>query len=188
VAFAGLGERTGNTSLEQVVAGYIRMYGDPGFSLKTLGRLRDLIATEVNPISPKQPIIGEVFATQAGIHQTGVRRQQQAQGGAIYLAFDAGIVGEKAEELSIIGALTGLDGIVAVLNRQIRVETGEQGRFTTSSKVVKYVYDRIQESYDGTYDSEHDTLAGQRRTFFTPQEISALAKEAQGKQRVPARR
>ena len=187
VAFAGLGERTGNTSLEQVVAGYIRMYGDPGFNLKTLSRLRDLIAQEVNPIPPKQPIIGEVFATQAGIHQTGMRRQEQAEGGAIYLAFDAAVVGEEAEELSRIGALSGMDGIVAVLNQQIKKETGQQGRYTTSSKVVKYVYDRIQEAYDGTYDSEHDTLVGQRRTFFTPQEISALAKEAQGKQRVAAK-
>jgi isopropylmalate/homocitrate/citramalate synthase len=188
VAFAGLGERTGNTSLEQVVAGYIRMYGDPGFNLKVLSQLRDLIAKEVNSIPPKQPIIGEVFTTQAGIHQTGVSRQEQAEGGPIYLAFNASVVGDEAEELSRIGALSGMDGIVAVLNKQIKVETGQQGRYTTSSKVVKYVYDRIQEAYDGTHDSEHDTLVGQRRAFFTPQEISALAKEAPVKQRVPVRR
>ena len=187
VAFAGLGERTGNTSLEQVVAGYIRMYGDPGFDLKTLSQIRDLIAEEVNQIPPKQPIIGEVFTTQAGIHQTGVRRQEQSQGGPIYLAFDASVVGVDAEEHSRIGALSGMDGIVSVLNRQIGVETGQQGRYTTSSKVVKYVYDRIQEAYDGTYDSVHDTLIGQRRTFFAPQEISTLAKEALVKQPVPAR-
>ena len=187
VAFAGLGERTGNTSLEQVVAGYIRMYGDPGFSLKTLSQLRDLIAREVNPIPPKQPIIGEVFATQAGIHQTGMRRQERAEGGAIYLAFNAALVGEEAAEHNLIGALSGMDGIVAVLNRQRRVETGQQGKYTTTSRVVKYVYDRIQEAYDGTYDSEHDTLVGQRRTFFTPQEISALAQEAPVRPRVPAR-
>ena len=29
VAFGGLGERTGNTALEQVLANYIRIYGDP---------------------------------------------------------------------------------------------------------------------------------------------------------------
>jgi homocitrate synthase NifV len=37
--FAGLGERTGNTSLEQVVAAYIRIYGDPGFDLTVLSEL-----------------------------------------------------------------------------------------------------------------------------------------------------
>lgn len=187
VAFAGLGERTGNTSLEQILAAYIRSYGDPGFSLRTLSQIRDLVVQEVNPISPKQPIIGEVFATQAGIHQTGMRRQEEAEGGPIYLPFDAALVGDHSRELSRIGALSGMDGIVVVLNRQIQLETGKQGRYTTSSKVVKYVYDRIQEAYDGTYDSEYDTLVGQRRTFFTPQEISSLAKEAQGKQRDTAR-
>ena len=39
-AFAGLGERTGNTSLEQMVAAYIRLYGDPGFNLTVLSRTR----------------------------------------------------------------------------------------------------------------------------------------------------
>jgi len=179
VAFAGLGERTGNTSLEQIVAGYVRMYGNPGLNLKTLSQIRDLLTAEVIQIPPKQPVIGDVFSTQAGIHQTGMRRQEQAKGGPIYLAFDAAVVGDEASENSVIGALSGMDGIVAVLNRQINVETGQQGRYSTTSRVVKYIYDKIQEAYDGTYDSEYDSLVGQRRTFFDPAEISALAKEGQ---------
>ncbi|MBF8268216.1 MAG: (R)-citramalate synthase, partial [Dehalococcoidia bacterium] len=188
VVFAGLGERTGNTSLEQVLANYIRIYGDPGFRLEVLSQIRDLLAQEVCTISPKQPIIGEVFATQAGIHQSGIRRQEDAEGGLIYLPFDARVVGEEAMELNRIGALSGMDGIVAVLNQQIKVETGRTGRYTITSKVVKYIYDRLQEAYDGTYDRDKDTLVNPRRTFFTPQEISALAKEAQGKQPVPVGR
>ncbi len=187
VAFAGLGERTGNTSLEQVVAGYIRLYGDPGLDLKTLGRIRDLLTDEVIPVPPKQPIIGDVFSTQAGIHQTGMSRGEQAEGGPIYLAFDAAVVGEEAGEHSVIGALSGMDGIVSVLNRRIKAETGQLGRYTTTSRVVKYIYDRIQEAYDGAYDSESNAPVGQRRSFFTPEEILALAREAQGRQRVPAR-
>jgi isopropylmalate/homocitrate/citramalate synthase len=187
VAFAGLGERTGNTALEQVVAGYIRTYGDPGFNLKALSQIRDLVAQEVIAIPPKQPIIGQVFATQAGIHQTGLQRQEQAEGGPIYLAFDAAMVGEESSELNRIGALSGMDGIVAVLNQQVQVETGQKGRYTVTSRVVKYIYDRIQEAYDGTYDKETDTLVDQRRTFFTPPEILALANEAPQRQRAPAR-
>ena len=61
--------------------------------------------------SPKQPIIGEVFATQAGIHQTGISRQGEAGGGPIYLPFDAGLVGEEVVELNRIGALSGMDGM-----------------------------------------------------------------------------
>ncbi|MFH1559954.1 MAG: 2-isopropylmalate synthase [Chloroflexota bacterium] len=188
VAFGGLGERTGNTSLEQVLANYIRIYGDPGFRLEVLSQIRDLLVQEVCPIPLKQPIIGDVFVTQAGIHQSGVRRQEDAEGGLIYLPFDARMVGDESGELNRIGSLSGMDGIVAVLNRQPEVETGKQGRYTLTSRVVKYIYDRMQEAYDGTYDSEHDTLVDARRTFFTPQEISALAKEAQGQQRVAVRR
>ena len=183
VAFAGLGERTGNTALEQVVAGYIREYGDPGFKLGVLGSIRDLITGEVCSIPPKQPIIGEVFSTQAGIHQTGVSRQDDAGGGPIYLPFDAALVGDEVSELHRIGALSGMDGIVSVLNRQVMEETGQEGTYSNVSRAVKYVYDHIQEAYDGTYDRESETLVGQRRTFFTPEEILTLAREAEDKRR-----
>ena len=190
VSFAGLGERSGNTSLEQVLANYIRIYGEPGFRLGTLGEIRDLLAKEVYPIPVKQPIIGEVFATQAGIHQSGVRRQEEAEGGLIYLPFSAGVVGDESVELNRIGALSGMDGIIAVLNQQIKKETRRLGRYTTSSKVVKYVYDAIQDAYNGTSDSQSGTLVGQRRTFFAPEEILTLAREVEvkTKQRVPAGR
>ena len=64
----------------------------------------------------------------------------------------------------------------------------EAGLSETDPIAREAIYDRIQEAYDGTYDSALDTLADQRRTFFTPQEILALAKEAQEKQRVAVRR
>ena len=183
VAFAGLGERTGNTALEQVVANYIREYGDPGLKLGVLGSIRDLITNEVCTIPPKQPIIGEVFSTQAGIHQTGVRRSDEAGGGPIYLPFDAALVGDEAVEQHRIGALSGMDGIVSVLNRKVKEETGEDGTYSTVSRAVKHVYDHIQASYDGAYDRDSDTLVNQRRTFFSAEEILALAREAEDERR-----
>ncbi len=72
VAFAGLGERTGNTSLEQMVATIIRFYGDPGFDLSVLPEMAALIGESLTPVPHNAPIIGEVFTTQAGIHQAGV--------------------------------------------------------------------------------------------------------------------
>ena len=177
VSFAGLGERTGNTSLEQIVAAYSRMYGDPGLNLKVLGSIRDLLSREVIPIPDKQPIIGDVFSTQAGLHQTGMRRSEQAEGGSIYLAFDADLVGDQAYDHSVIGALSGMDGIVAVLNNQVKEVTGEWGSYSTTSRVVKRIYDRVQESYDGEYDSEQEMFINQRRTFFTPTEIYDLSIE-----------
>ena len=183
VAFAGLGERTGNTALEQVLASYIREYGDPGFKLDVVGRIRDLITNEVCTIPPKQPIIGEVFSTQAGLHQTGVRRSDEAGGGPIYLPFDAALVGDEAVEQHRIGALSGMDGIVSVLNRKVKEETGQEGTYSNVSRAVKHVYDHIQASYDGAYDRESDTLVGQRRTFFSAEEILALAREAEAERR-----
>ena len=187
VAFAGLGERTGNTALEQVLASYIREYSDPGFKLDVVARIRDLITNEVCTIPPKQPIIGEVFSTQAGLHQTGVRRSDEAGGGPIYLPFDAALVGDEAVEQHRIGALSGMDGIVSVLNRKVKEETGQDGTYSNVSRAVKHVYDYIQASYDGAYDRESDTLVGQRRTFFSAEEILALTREAEDERRSSTR-
>ncbi len=104
VAFGGLGERTGNATLEQVLANYIREYGDPGLKLETLADIAELIHREVAPIPPKQPIVGSnIFTTQAGLHQTGVQRQVQAPGGLIYLPFAPALVGRRNETLNRIG-------------------------------------------------------------------------------------
>ncbi|MBM2827220.1 MAG: Pyruvate carboxyltransferase protein, partial [Dehalococcoidia bacterium] len=90
--FGGLGERTGNTSLEQVMANYIRAYGDPGFDLAALPEMRVLIEEHLVKLAPNSPIIGEVFATQAGLHQSGISRQEEAPGGLIYLPYDPSVV------------------------------------------------------------------------------------------------
>ena len=173
--FGGLGERTGNTPLEQMVALYVRAYGDPGFDLHALADIRRLLDAEVVPTSPKQPIIGDVFSTQAGIHQQGVARQHASEGGLIYLAYEPSLVGRDSEELDLIGALSGMEGIVAVLNGEMEKTTGQPGRFTTASRVVKQIYDCIQAAYDGEYEPETDRFVGCRRTFFSPAELAALA-------------
>jgi isopropylmalate/homocitrate/citramalate synthase len=184
VAFGGLGERTGNTCLEQVLANYIRLYGDPGFKLEALPQMRDLIDKEVSPISSKQPIIGEVFSSQAGIHQTGLSRQDKAQGGAIYLPFAPELLGETDYELNKIGALSGMDGIVSVLNRYVKAISGQDGKYTTTSRTAKYIYDKVQEAYDGVW-NENTRRWTSRRTFFTPEEIYSLAMEFEQQRSAP---
>ncbi len=177
VAFGGLGERTGNAPLEEVLANYIRLYGDPGFDLAVLSEMAELINREVTPISPKRPLLGQVFTTQAGIHQTGLERQKQAEGGLIYLPFEPALVGRQPTELNLIGALSGMDGIVAVLNRQAEKETGAPGHYTVASRLIKHIYDRVQEAYDGHYDPATDSWSGYRTTFFKPEDILALARQ-----------
>lgn len=175
-AFGGLGERTGNTSLEQMIAALIRLYGDPGFDLTALEEMKRLIDTEVTPLPDRAPIIGDVFTTSAGIHQAGLSRQEEAPGGLIYLPFAASLFGRAEVELSRLGGLSGAEGIVSVLNRELE-RLGSARRVSLTSRVVKRIYDRMQEAYDGVYDPATDTWSGYRRSFFTPDEVLAMARE-----------
>ncbi len=177
-AYGGLGERTGNTNVEQMVANYIRLYGDPGFRLPVLRQIATLIREEVADVPVKTPIIGDaIFTTQAGIHQSGVERQKKAEGGPIYLPFEPGLLGEEERELHKIGALSGAEGIVAVLNQKTKETTGQDGTYTSASRVVKYVIDKVQDAYDGTWDEATKSFKNVRRSFFSPDDIFALAKE-----------
>ena len=177
VTFAGLGERTGNTPLEQLLAGYIRLYGDPGFNLPVLSEMAALMEEELTPVPNTGPLIGEVFTTQAGIHQAGVARQEDAPGGLIYLAYDPALVGRKEAERSMIGAMSGSEGIVSILNREA-AQRDLEVRFSNTSRVVKEIYDRIQAAYNGEYDAQRDRWLNYRRTFFTLQEIWEIAATA----------
>jgi len=178
-AFGGLGERTGNCSLEQMIAARIRYYGDPGLDLSALEEMKQLIDGEVTPLPDRAPIIGEVFTTSAGIHQAGVVRQDEAPGGLIYLPFAASLFGRKEVELSRVGSLSGSEGIVSILNREME-QQGKEPRFSNTSRVVKQIYDKIQDEYDGAYDERAKRYTGYRRDFYTSEEIVALARELGG--------
>jgi citrate (Re)-synthase len=179
VAFGGLGERTGNTSLEQMVAAHIRIYGDPGFDLTVLPEMRQLVEENLIPLPDNAPIIGEVFTTQAGIHQAGVVRQEEAPGGLIYLAYDPSLVGSTTSERSVIGAMSGSEGIVSILNDEAQ-RRGHEVRFSTTSRVVKEIYDKVQSAYDGEYDEKEGRWVSYRTTFFTPEEIWKMAAVSMG--------
>jgi citrate (Re)-synthase len=176
-AFGGLGERSGNTSLEQVLANYIRLYGDPGFDLTALAEIADLINGEVRALPSNAPIVGEVFTSQAGLHQTGLERQGAAEGGYIYLAFNPNVVGREDTELHRLGHVSGIDGIVSILNRESEKRTGQPGAYAAVSRAVKYVYDKVHAAYDGQLDPKTGRYADYRMTFFTADEIYELAQE-----------
>ncbi len=179
VAFGGLGERTGNTSLEQMIAALIRYKGDPGLDLTALEEMKHLIHNEVTPLPDRAPIIGEVFTTSAGIHQAGVAAQADAPGGLIYLPFEASMFGRDTVELSRVGSLSGSEGLVSLLNRAME-ERGSEQRFKSTSRVIKKIYDRLQDEYDGQFDESSNTYSGYRRDFYTQDEIAALAEEFDG--------
>ena len=171
VAFGGLGERTGNTSLEQVLAGYIRLYGDPGFDLPVLPEMKRTVEEHLTPLAATR---ARSSATCSRRRPASTRRasrsQEDAPGGLIYLAYDPATVGSEQAERSVVGALSGSEGIVAILNREAEAR-GLDARFSTTSRVVKEIYDRVQAAYDGTYDSSADAWLDYRTTFFQPAEI-----------------
>ena len=178
VTFGGLGERTGNAALEQVVANYVREYGNPGLNLEALTEMAEVMQREVFPISEKQPIIGKgIFTTQAGLHQTGVQKQAQAQGGLIYLPFESEMMGREEVELNRIGALSGMDGIVAMLNDH-HVDAGGP-KYTTTSRIAKLVYDQVHAAYDGEYDESTECYVNYRKTFFQAEELAEMARRAE---------
>jgi isopropylmalate/homocitrate/citramalate synthase len=184
VAFGGMGERTGNTPLEQMVAALVRLYGDPGFDLDVLAEMADVLGRDVCPIYSKSPLLGDdIFTTQAGLHQTGVQRHDEAPGGLIYLPYSPSVVGREQVELYRIGGVTGMEGLVAVLNQELRAR-GEHPRYTLVSRTVKRVYDMVHDQYDGTWDEAERAYLGPRTSFFEPGELlemaSAVEEEALG--------
>jgi isopropylmalate/homocitrate/citramalate synthase len=189
VSIAGLGERTGNAALEQVVANYVRFFGDPGFNLEALREMEELVCVEVTPTHEKMPIIGKgIFGTQAGLHQTGLQRQQKAEGGLIYLPFDPALLGRTSVELNRIGALSGMDGLVAILNSQWEAATGEKNRFSLTSRVIKQIYDIVHDSFDGLYDPPMDMLSNYRTSFWEPQELLELAQRQLSDDGIPKKK
>ena len=179
-AFGGLGERTGNTPLEQMVAALVRLYGDPGFDLIALAEMAELFDTEVFPLSTKAPIIGrDIFTTQAGLHQSGVAAQGKAPGGLIYLPYASSLVGRQRDELHRVGAVSGMDGLVAILNEELK-SRGNEMRFSLTSRAVLALYEKVHESYDGEWDEESGWFVGGRRAFFEADELLEMALELEG--------
>ncbi len=176
-SFAGLGERTGNTPLEQMVAALVRIYGDPGLILPALTEIADMMETEVYPVSSKAPIIGRrIFTTQAGLHQTGVQKQQDAPGGLIYLPYSANLVGRTDAEMHLVGSLSGMDGLVAVLNKEMEA-AGEKKRYTLFSRTVKEIYDRVHAAFDGTWNEEAGKYIDPHVSFFEPSHLLEMVRE-----------
>ena len=180
-AFGGLGERTGNTPLEQMVAALVRLYGDPGLDLTALAEIAELIDTEVFPVPAKAPLVGrDIFTTQAGLHQSGVAKHDEAPGGLIYLPYTSSVVGREQDELHRVGGVSGMDGLVAILNEELAAR-GEEKRYSLVSRTVLALYNMVHESYDGKWDDEAGQCVGARKTFFEADELLEAALEIEGR-------
>ncbi|MHC4083854.1 MAG: hypothetical protein ACYSWZ_00910 [Planctomycetota bacterium] len=179
VCFAGMGERAGNTPLEQMVAAMVRFYGnpDPGMDLNVLAEIAEFIDSKVCRISSQAPLIGKtIFTTQAGLHQTGIQQQLDAPGGLIYLPYSPLLVGRNREQLHLIGSLSGNAGIVAILNQELKA-AGEEEEYNSWHPTVKWLYGKVREAFDGTWDEEEGKFVNPRTEFFEPRELMEMAEE-----------
>jgi hypothetical protein len=68
---------------------------------------------------------------------------------------------------------------VAILNTEAEARGIEQ-RFSSTSRIVKHIYDKIHDSYDGKYDADKDVWTEYRTTFFSPEEIWQMAADSLG--------
>jgi homocitrate synthase NifV len=112
VTLLGLGERAGNSRLEEVLAYLVLRKGTGNYNLLGLRELSQLVAREIGrDISSFRPIIGgDLFSCETGIHLQGLLADP-----ATYEPFDPGLVGAKRSLL--IGSKAGKHSVAAVLDR-----------------------------------------------------------------------
>lgn len=112
VTLLGLGERAGNSRLEEVLAFFTLHKKTGGYDLTGLPELSRMVANESGrEIAPSSPIIGEnLFSCETGIHLQGIMADP-----ATYEPFDPGLVG--ASRTLLIGRKAGRRSIIATLAR-----------------------------------------------------------------------
>ncbi len=112
VTILGLGERAGNSRLEEVLAYLVLRQQRDDYSLDGLLDVsRQLAAYIKQPLSPSRPIIGDgIFTCETGIHLQGLLADP-----ATYEPFDPDRIGAKRQLL--MGAKTGKHGVLAALKR-----------------------------------------------------------------------
>jgi 2-isopropylmalate synthase len=144
----GIGERAGNTSLEEVVmALYTRRdhYGcDIGINTKELYRVSRLVSRHTGMVvPPNKAIVGEnAFAHEAGIHQDGVIKHKQT-----YEIMNAELVGREAGVL-VMGKHSGRNAFrkaLADLGYDLKKEVPDHG---ISEESIDILFERFKELAD----------------------------------------
>jgi homocitrate synthase NifV len=139
VTVLGLGERAGNSRLEEVLGYLITQKHISGYRMDRIPELSRLVAhLSAQDISPHRPIIGgELFACETGLHLQGIEKDPTT-----YEPFDPALVGtrrkisigQKAGRRSIAATmrrlkLRELDGVaLARLTKSVRSLSSELGR------------------------------------------------------------
>ncbi|MBA3002362.1 MAG: pyruvate carboxyltransferase [Desulfurivibrio sp.] len=127
VTVLGLGERAGNSRLEEV-AGYLALQSTRPYDT-TLFRPLALLAGECagRNIAPHHPVVGtEIFACETGLHLAGLARNPTT-----YEPYSPGLVG--AERKLIYGGKIGRRGMIERLHQLgVQVQEAQVGRLADS--------------------------------------------------------
>lgn len=112
VTLLGLGERAGNSRLEEVLAFLVLQKKTGAYDLSGLSGLSRMVARESRQeISPSRPIVGSnLFSCETGIHLQGIMADP-----ATYEPFDPEAIG--ASRTLLIGRQAGRRSILATLGR-----------------------------------------------------------------------
>ncbi|MCX5865554.1 MAG: pyruvate carboxyltransferase [Deltaproteobacteria bacterium] len=127
VTVLGLGERAGNSRLEEV-AGYLALQGTRPYATTRLPALARLAADcSGRTIEPHQPVIGAgIFACETGLHLAGIAKDPRT-----YEPYEPTLVGAK-RRLSY-GAKVGRQGVAERLRQLgVQVQEAQLGRLADS--------------------------------------------------------
>jgi 2-isopropylmalate synthase len=114
VTVNGIGERAGNTALEEVVMA-LRVHGEAlgvhtGVDAAGIDELSRLVAERSGiAVPPNKPVVGRnAFRHASGIHQDGVLKERST-----YEVFDPAEIGRAAGSEIVLGKLSGRAGFLA---------------------------------------------------------------------------
>ena len=154
VTINGIGERAGNTSLEEVVM-TLRCHKDVAVDTNINSRLitkaSHLVSSLMNmPVQPNKAIVGRnAFAHSSGIHQDGVLKQRQT-----YEIIDPQDIG---------------------LNESVIALTARSGRAALVHRLELLGYDLTQEELDATYE-KFLVLADKKKEVYD-EDLESLVNE-----------
>ena len=160
----GIGERTGNVPLEQMVMQYASLRGSfDGMDASVITEIADYFKNEIGyNIPPSAPFVGDSFnVTKAGIHADGMLKDEE-----IYNIFDTKRILGRPAAVSI-GKGSGCAGIAYWLNEHYKL-TGARAYGKNDELVLK-----MRKEIDREYESG-------RETAMTVQELEKMAEKLSG--------
>ncbi|MFV0291113.1 MAG: 2-isopropylmalate synthase [Mangrovibacterium sp.] len=153
VTINGIGERAGNTSLEEVVmtlkSRYKELGIETGINTTKLYKTSRMVSTMMNmPVQPNKAIVGRnAFAHSSGIHQDGVLKERET-----YEIIDPADVG---------------------INESVIVLSARSGRAALKHRLELLGYELTQEQLDNVYSKFLD-LADRKKDFNDDDVVSLL--------------